>query len=709
MFRRLLSPLPSTTLRATRQGVRRALSGVLPRVPKTPAQRTKLYALAGAALTPLLWGVGAASAQNSGAAKTKASSKVASKTGMKSVPKFAVKAAPRVVAQIAAKATPKVVKQPVKTAALPRPQATANASAKSAIKPTAVTMPVTVPTPPPLPATPPVAQAYAVANPQVQFSKGEVFVPITFLANGMGASVGPLSDDSWRVIYFDHTVDVIAGQTTARFDETDVEFSQQPRFIGGTLYVPLQPFADWFGFQFKIVKNPKTAQPWTTTFLLTYPAAIIENIQTKVLPDRVQTTVTLSNPTRVVAAQNNLDVNMTLAAARRPEVPTLQAVKDYLVPRMVLSSGNWRANLSLRTNYTAPVQWFTAGSPARVIIEVQRLFEEAKTDSLSGGLAFTRIRKGTDHGPVQMFLARVDPQDGWRMRVAPAGYSVLQRARPSVLASRHRALLAVNGGFFAYDGAAVGAMLVNGEWIRLPWGGRTAIGFRPDGSAKVGNLHVVAEVQFGGPGGASLPVRELNGWPDGNRITALTTRFGPSYKLKAGEMALVVKDGKVMARPGGGYAPIYAGGFTLVGGGAARPYLEKIQRGEKAQLKVSAPGWEGVTTALGGGPGLVENGQVRVTRENFRADVRVGRGPRTAIGIDKNGGYIILVVDGRQGYYSTGLTLTELAYTMQKFGAVDAINLDGGGSTAMVVRNRLINRPSDGFERSVSNALMVMR
>ena len=55
----------------------------------------------------------------------------------------------------------------------------------------------------------------------------------------------------------------------------------------------------------------------------------------------------------------------------------------------------------MRVNYAAPVQWFTTGNPARVVIEVQRLFEEAQTDSLSGGIAFTKIRKGTDHGPAK--------------------------------------------------------------------------------------------------------------------------------------------------------------------------------------------------------------------------------------------------------------------------------------------------------------------
>jgi hypothetical protein len=246
----------------------------------------------------------------------------------------------------------------------------------------------------------------------------------------------------------------------------------------------------------KIVKQTGATgkPPWTTTFLLNYPAAYIEKIDTAVMGDKVLTTITLSNPTRIVAAQNGLDINMSLAAARRAGVPSVQEIKDYLVPRSVVSSGNWRANVALRVNYTAPVQWYTLGKPARVVIEVQRLFEESQTKPIGGGIAFTKIRKGTGHGPVQMFLARVAPEDGWRVRVAPAGYSVLQRARPSQLASRHRALVAVNGGFFAYDGAAVGAVLVNNEWIRLPWGGRTAIGFKPDGSAQIVSLQASARV-----------------------------------------------------------------------------------------------------------------------------------------------------------------------------------------------------------------------
>lgn len=419
--------------------------------------------------------------------------------------------------------------------------------------------------------------------------------------------------------------------------------------------------------------------------------------------------MTLSNATRIVAAQNNLDVQMSLAGARQDGVPTVQNTNDYLVPRTVARSGNWKANVSVRLNYAAPVQWFTLGNPARVVVTVQRLFEQQSTDAIGGNLKMTKIRKGTSDGPVQMFVVRVDPRAGWRMRVAPGGYSVLQRSRPSRVAKKHKALVAINGGFFAYDGAAVGAVLVGGEWIRLPWKGRTAIGFQPDGTAKIGNLQAQARVDFSG--GLSIPIRDLNGWPDTGRVTALTRRFGAFYKLRPGEMAAEIKNGVVVSKPGGGGAHIYPDGFTLVASGGARPWLDKIQRGQRAALKIQAPGWNGYTSALGGGPRLLDQGLVHVTalREDFRTDVRIGRGPRTAIGIDNQGRYIIVVVDGRRPFYSIGLTLTELAFTMQKLGAVDALNLDGGGSTVLALRGTVVNRPSDGSERGVSNSLLVMR
>jgi exopolysaccharide biosynthesis protein len=70
---------------------------------------------------------------------------------------------------------------------------------------------------------------------------------------------------------------------------------------------------------------------------------------------------------------------------------------------------------------------------------------------------------------------------------------------------------------------------------------------------------------------------------------------------------------------------------------------------------------------------------------------------------------LLVTVDGRQKGYSIGMALRQLAELLLEFGAVDAINLDGGGSTTMVVDGKLINKPSDaGGERAVSDAILIL-
>lgn len=583
----------------------------------------------------------------------------------------------------------------------------------------AATTPSSVPLPPPVkPLPPPTAQAYVESQPPARMSNGQIMVPLSFLTKGIGASAGSVENFT-RIIFFNRTVEIYPYQRGARLNGQTITLSTAPQNIDGQLYIPWTPLAEAFGIRWRLIEPaaPNGNLPLQSTlngaaktvFLLQYPAAYVEDVRSTVGRDRVRVVMKLSNPTRIVATQQGLDVRFHLAAARRAGVPAVSSVRDYLVARAVTNSGDWRARFTVRINYSAPVQWFTLGNPPRLVVDVQRLFEERNTKSITGGLAMTKIRRGTAAGPVQMYVVRVDPQEGWRMKVAPAGNSVLQRIRPSKLASQHKALVAVNGGYFAYDGAALGAVLVDGEWIRLPWKGRTAIGFWPDGRARIGSLQTQTRAEFSN--GLRIAIRDLNGWPDSGKVTALTRRFGTYYRLRPGEIAVVVKQDIVVAKPGSGGVAVHPDGFTLIASGGAKPWLDKVARGMKANLSIQAIGWDGINSALGGGPRLLQNSQVQVTglRENIPQDIRIGRGPRTAFGIDSQGRYIILVVDGRQPYFSVGMTLTELAFTMKKLGARDAINFDGGGSTVMTVKNRIVNRPSDGSERRVSNALLVMR
>lgn len=113
---------------------------------------------------------------------------------------------------------------------------------------------------------------------------------------------------------------------------------------------------------------------------------------------------------------------------------------------------------------------------------------------------------------------------------------------------------------------------------------------------------------------------------------------------------------------------------------------------------------DGAREVLSGNRVLVQNGKLQVVHI-----ARETRAPRTAIGLSEDGKTLILaVVDGRS-LTSRGMTLGELADFMRKAGAFTAINLDGGGSTAMVQRagekQSVLNTPSDGAERPVANVL----
>ncbi|MCS7033221.1 MAG: phosphodiester glycosidase family protein [Phycisphaerae bacterium] len=115
---------------------------------------------------------------------------------------------------------------------------------------------------------------------------------------------------------------------------------------------------------------------------------------------------------------------------------------------------------------------------------------------------------------------------------------------------------------------------------------------------------------------------------------------------------------------------------------------------------------------VAGNAWILRNGQDRVPTEGMMTV----RHPRTAVGIDAEGKTLtILIVDGRQPGVSVGMTGAEMLLEFQKHGVVNAINLDGGGSTTLVRREvqsgefQIVNRPSDGKERPVANVLGVGR
>ena len=122
--------------------------------------------------------------------------------------------------------------------------------------------------------------------------------------------------------------------------------------------------------------------------------------------------------------------------------------------------------------------------------------------------------------------------------------------------------------------------------------------------------------------------------------------------------------------------------------------------------------WNKMDNIVAATPLLLCNGAIPPYLNDYTSDFYTKRHPRSAVGVCKNGNWIFLVVDGR-AKHSEGFTILELAQFMKTLGCVGALNLDGGGSSTMVVQDKVVNSPSGREhalvrkERPVSNAFLI--
>ena len=138
--------------------------------------------------------------------------------------------------------------------------------------------------------------------------------------------------------------------------------------------------------------------------------------------------------------------------------------------------------------------------------------------------------------------------------------------------------------------------------------------------------------------------------------------------------------------------------------------IKKLIRGKGPEISGIRKRWK-METAIGGGPVLVQNGKMRITNDAERMFIGKAANdlhPRTAMGYTANGKLIILVVEGRNTGKAEGASLPELANIFLSLGAVEALNLDGGGSSCMLVQGNETIKPSDKEgQRAVPAVFMI--
>ena len=272
----------------------------------------------------------------------------------------------------------------------------------------------------------------------------------------------------------------------------------------------------------------------------------------------------------------------------------------------------------------------------------------------------------------------------------------------------------INASYFAADGRLIGVTKIDGVIIGSDDFQRSAIGINSDGSTIFGRVAYEGKIFFMGQ---EIPINGVNCERTTNAVTIYNGVYGSRTGTNDFGIELVVENGRVtniFKENGNNEIPV--GGLIVSAHGYASEFFINANIGDPidiAQKIISVDGeadFNSVADVIGAGPRLVKDGNIFVTAdvENFPADIRVGRAPRSAVGVTQYGDYIFAVVDGRQAH-SIGCTLQEWAEILRNnFGAVNAINLDGGGSTELIVKDSLVNSPSDGQERRVGSMLAIL-
>ncbi|MDI6783750.1 MAG: phosphodiester glycosidase family protein, partial [bacterium] len=177
-------------------------------------------------------------------------------------------------------------------------------------------------------------------------------------------------------------------------------------------------------------------------------------------------------------------------------------------------------------------------------------------------------------------------------------------------------------------------------------------------------------------------------------------------------VGLVMTEGNLIAPPLSDKPARAAVGITST----HRAVFDRVALKESKLIGMNTTDWTEVTEALGGVSMLVRNGQPAVTvlDEGSGISFSTTTHPRTCVGVTKDNKLLLVTIDGRQPEISNGISLDNLANLMMQLGAVNAMNLDGGGSTTMVIFDTIVNFPSDkdsygnsGRERAVANGILI--
>lgn len=443
------------------------------------------------------------------------------------------------------------------------------------------------------------------------------------------------------------------------------------------------------------------------TLQISFPPARIQAIRQGRQPwgDRIVVELDRSTPWQAARlasggdALKSRELVVTLNANLNPGLAqSFQTKPGDRIQSLKLEVGQGRTVIRVGIPSNLRSQVSTLGDPNRLIIDVRSDVATQRDILWASGLRWQEqvINVGPARYPV-VWLTVNPRQSGLKLKpIWSDPKTLVGTASLATLAQRWQAAAAINGGYFnRKNRLPLGAIRQAGTWMSSPILNRGAIAWNETGEFKLGRLGLQETLTTST--GQRLPVGLLNSGYAQNGIARYTSDWGSTYTpLTNNETIVAIQNNQVFKQQPGGPAgqtavPIPANGYllTIRGGSAASFPIGTVLQ---SAVTTTPSDFNQYPHILGAGPVLLQNRQIVLDAkaEQFRSPFDRQFASRSGIGTTSDGKLVIAAVHNRIN--GPGPTLQEMAQLMQQLGAIDALNLDGGSSTALYLGGQLLDR-----------------
>ena len=255
----------------------------------------------------------------------------------------------------------------------------------------------------------------------------------------------------------------------------------------------------------------------------------------------------------------------------------------------------------------------------------------------------------------------------------------------------------INGGYFT-GSTPIGTLYQGGFPLSETYKNRSALGWNMKGEAFFGSgaFKSYLRTEKG-----VFPINEINSPSNISGIELVTPHLGPWARVTQRGLISQFREGKLAWRTyGNGVHPIPPGGYLCLARGNGEELMQEIEMHSPGEIVMQweEPKMREMDAVVQGGPMLFKDRQAWTKNEGLPSSFTDNKHPRTLVGFDGKDLWWI-VIDGRNSWHSLGVTIPEARRIAYALGMESALNLDGGGSSALWWQGVLINSPSGGKER----------